>query len=222
MNNKNSIGCIIRIYNEYSKQQHVDGGNHETMIPLYFKEDGQRFRMQQTLKMLINSAYNFEIQFKGIHSNLKIQLVKIDLGIADQHDIYSSTFVDFNLHNRNHRSMNNNNSRQISFIWDSNGKIPMEKIRKKRRDFLTITIILSNMTTIEIRFQIRFYMKPDKHFSWGEELDHCKGEILINNCNGNRTSNPLMIINPTLIAKPKYFRLLEQQQQKQQSMLASN
>ena len=180
--------------------------------------------MQQTLKMLINSAYNFEIQFKGIHSNLKIQLVKIDLGIDDQHDIYSSTFVDFNLHNRNHRSMNNNNSRQISFIWDSNGKIPAEKIRKKRRDFLTITIILSNMTTIEIRFQIRFYMKPDKHFSWGEELDHCKGEILINNCNnddhGNRTSNPLMIINPTLIAKPKYFRLLKQQ--KQQSMLASN
>ena len=38
MNNKNSIGCIIRIHNEYSKQHNVDdgGGNHET-IPLYFK-----------------------------------------------------------------------------------------------------------------------------------------------------------------------------------------
>lgn len=164
------------------------------------QEDGQRFLMQQTLKMLTSSPYNFEIHLERIHS--QIQLVKVDLGIEP--DVYSSTFVDFNLHRRG------NHSRSITFIWDSSGKIRPENVRNKQRDFLTISIIFSDMSIIEIRLQIRFYIKPGKHYRWGEELDHCKGEIIYNIDNDRPCD---MIIMPTLYAKPKYFHLLQQQQQ---------
>lgn len=132
--------------------------------------------------MLVSLSYHFDLLLEN--SRLKICLVRLDIdtGLAIQTKFVKIINVQQEF-----------NKEQISFVWDSTGKMADDR---NNRNLIRITLIFTDSTYLTLELQVRFYKKFGKHYTWGRKLDYCKAFV------SNKADNiDQSIIPPTLYGK---------------------
>ncbi|XP_015926859.1 CB1 cannabinoid receptor-interacting protein 1 [Parasteatoda tepidariorum] len=122
----------------------------DTNCLVFFKQDGQRFDTEKTIKMKVQTPYKFVLTFKPPQTIKSASLKGEDLEMTGE----EST----SLHSR------------YSLKWVSTN-IPVTK--KNRRLNFTLIMEVQNMGVIQLPFQFKFYRAEDTtHSTWGRSLNY--------------------------------------------------
>lgn len=133
--------------------------------------------------MMVSLSYHFDLLLEN--SRLRICMVRLDI---DTGPSIQTKFVKI-LNVRQEF-----NKEQISFVWDSTGKLADNR---NNRNLIRITLIFTDSTYLTLELQVRFYKKFGKHFTWGRKLDYCKAYVR----NPTNDHTDQCIIPPTLFGK---------------------
>ncbi|XP_027205081.2 CB1 cannabinoid receptor-interacting protein 1-like isoform X1 [Dermatophagoides pteronyssinus] len=137
-----------------------DGTTIDENAPkICFKRDGQRFDEEFTLKLPVETNYEFLIQ---IRPPMPVRSVTIRMIDGDETGV---KIVD---------QSSSEDGAMYSFQWDTNNCIPD---KKRKRSKLQINILFQDNMKLEIPLQIKFYKADDhNHLQWGQPLKHINFE----------------------------------------------
>ncbi|GFQ85743.1 uncharacterized protein TNCT_604441 [Trichonephila clavata] len=117
---------------------------------VFYKQDGQRFDNDNTIKMKVQTPYKFFISIRPPQ--------KIKLASAKGEELEMSS-----------EEMSSDFSKYC-YQWSSNN-IPITK--KNRRLSFNIILEISNLGVLELPLQLKFYGENDTtHSAWGKSLHH--------------------------------------------------
>lgn len=117
---------------------------------VYYKQDGQRFDYHCTIKMTVDTSYEFTLFLRPAQQidsvSVKGSAVTVKEGKCDE------------------------NSSTYHFDWSSTS---VTTTKKKQRDSLPVVLTVHNLGTLTIMLQVKFYKPDDKsHSTWGTALHH--------------------------------------------------
>lgn len=123
---------------------------------VYYKQDGQRFKVNCTVKMNVETTYKFLLTFRPPQIVKTASLKGTCLDVKEEE---AST-----------------DSSSYSFLWTSNN-VCISK--KNNRDQFPLAINLQGLDTLEIMLQSKLYKADDTHHSvWGNALHHIEYECV--------------------------------------------
>ncbi|GFT25557.1 hypothetical protein NPIL_59961 [Nephila pilipes] len=123
---------------------------------VYYKQDGQRFESNCTVKMNVETTYKFLLNFRP---PLKIKSGSLkNCGLLVKEEGFSPEASSYSL------------------LWTSND---VTVSKNKGRDRFTLSLTVQDLGTLEIPLQLKFYDVDDKsHSVWGNELHHIEYECI--------------------------------------------
>ncbi|KAJ6217625.1 hypothetical protein RDWZM_008782 [Blomia tropicalis] len=136
-----------------------DGLLDENAPKVCYKRDGQRFSCENTVKLLVDT--NYEFQF-SIRPPLPLHSVSVQ-GC-------SVTIEDLSNANANLNESNcNSPGSTYSFKWDT---IKAEPDKRKKRSTLQLMLQFQGNQTLILPLQVKFYKLEDEdHLTWGQSLN---------------------------------------------------
>ncbi|UXI16498.1 leukotriene A-4 hydrolase [Sarcoptes scabiei] len=136
-----------------------DGLVDENASKICFKRDGSRFDEEYTLKLPIETNYEFRLQ---IRPPMPVRSVSLRTDEGDESGI---KIVD---------QSSSENGAMYSFQWDSSNHLPN---KKRQRSKFHIIIVFQDNTRLDLPLQVKYYrLENTDHSMWGTPLSHINFE----------------------------------------------
>ncbi|GFQ64812.1 cnrip1 [Trichonephila clavata] len=139
---------------KYSLTVNIKRDDDKALV--YYKQDGQRFESNCTIKMNVETTYKFLLNFRP---SLKIKSGSLkNCALLVKEEEFSPEASSYSL------------------LWISNDVVVS---KNKGRDHFTLSLTVQDLGTLEIPLQLKFYDANDKsHSVWGNELHHIEYECI--------------------------------------------
>ncbi|GFY54306.1 hypothetical protein TNIN_442581 [Trichonephila inaurata madagascariensis] len=139
---------------KYSLTVNIKRDDDKALV--YYKQDGQRFESNCTIKMNVETTYKFLLNFRP---SLKIKSGSLkNCSLLVKEEEFSPEASSYSL------------------LWTSNDVVVS---KNKGRDHFTLSLTVQDLGTLEIPLQLKFYDADDKsHSVWGNELHHIEYECI--------------------------------------------
>ncbi|GIY55241.1 hypothetical protein CEXT_333221 [Caerostris extrusa] len=123
---------------------------------VYYKQDGERFESNCTIKMNVETTYKFLLNFRP---PLKIKSGSLkNSGLEVKEEGFTPEASSYSL------------------LWTSNDVVVS---KNKGRDHFTLSLTVQDLGILEIPLQLKFYSANDKsHSVWGNELHHIEYDCI--------------------------------------------
>ncbi|XP_015921081.1 CB1 cannabinoid receptor-interacting protein 1 [Parasteatoda tepidariorum] len=121
---------------------------------VYYKQDGQRFLYNCTIKMNVETTYKFSVNFRP---PIQVKSATIKNSILD---VREEEFTP--------------ESSTYALLWTTNDVCVS---KKNVRDHFSLNLTIQGLGSLEIPLQFKFYKSNDKsHSVWGNDLHHIEYE----------------------------------------------
>ncbi|XP_042862935.1 CB1 cannabinoid receptor-interacting protein 1-like [Penaeus vannamei] len=138
------MGCETNFKVTMSIKKEADG------VPVFFKVDGNRFKKERTVKLMVDTPYRVDVSFKPTQTLTRTLIAGEEVETAERvHDSTASAY---------------------SSRLHTEGTPPSPK---GHRDDLPFLLQLKGGLTLQITLQVKYYKAGDsQHCDWGSTF-HC-------------------------------------------------
>ncbi|CAL1262649.1 unnamed protein product [Larinioides sclopetarius] len=139
---------------KYSLTMNIKRDDDKALV--YYKQDGERFQSNCTIKLNVETTYKFLLNFRP---PLKIKSGSLkNNGLEVKEEGFTTE------------------SSSYCLLWTSNDVVVS---KNKGRENFTLSLTVQDLGTLEIPLQLKFYDAKDKsHSVWGNELHHIEYECV--------------------------------------------